>query len=96
MQDDEFSWFDPKAAANPLKHKGVTFQQARAVFRDPFANDILDERENYGEERWNITGLDANGNVLVVTYTMRGPLKHIISGPKAEPDERSEYFEGRI
>jgi uncharacterized DUF497 family protein len=94
MQDNEFSWFDPKAAANRIKHK-VTFQQARAVFRDPFADDVLDDREDYGEERWNITGLDAAGNVLVVTYTMRGPLKHIISARKAEPDERSEYFEGR-
>jgi uncharacterized DUF497 family protein len=94
MQDAEFSWFDQKATANRNKHK-VTFEQARAVFLDPFADDILDDREDYGEERWNMTGLDAKGNVLVVTYTTRGPLTHIISARKADPDERFEYFEGR-
>jgi hypothetical protein len=30
--------FDPdKAAANPLKHDGVTFDEAKAVLLDPYA-----------------------------------------------------------
>ncbi|WP_284257089.1 BrnT family toxin [Acidocella aquatica] len=82
----------PRQTRSSIK---VSFEQTRAVFRDPFADDALADREDYGEERWNITGLDATGNVLVVTYTMRGPLIHIISARKAESDERSEYFEGR-
>jgi uncharacterized DUF497 family protein len=95
MQDDKFSWDDRKAASNPRKHDGVTFDQARAVFEDTFADDSLDDREDYGEERCNITGLDAFGNVLVVTYAPRPPLRHIISARKATRNERSDYFEQR-
>jgi uncharacterized DUF497 family protein len=39
MEDDRFSWYDPKAAINPVNHKGVALDQARAVFDDPFADD---------------------------------------------------------
>ena len=42
MIDDEFEWDDDKAAANAEKH-GVTFEQARTVFRDPFAIELLDD-----------------------------------------------------
>jgi uncharacterized DUF497 family protein len=96
MEDDRFSWYDPKAALNPLNHKGVTFVQARAVFEDPFAEDVLDDRFDYeGEERWNITGLDVSGSVLVVTYTIRAQRYHIISARKANRHERSAYYAQR-
>ena len=33
--------FDPeKAAANPAKHEGVTFEEARHVLFDPFAKTL--------------------------------------------------------
>ena len=51
MIDDEFEWDDDKAAANAEKH-GVTFEQARSVFRDPFAIELLDDREDYSEDRY--------------------------------------------
>jgi uncharacterized protein len=43
MQDDTFVWDDSKAASNDADH-GVTFEAARAVFKDPFAEDTLDFR----------------------------------------------------
>jgi len=96
MEDDRFSWYEPKAAINPVNHNGVTFDHARAVFDDPFADDVLDDRFDYeGEERWNITGLDASGNLLVVTYTLRPPRYHVISARKATRHERSVYFAQR-
>jgi uncharacterized DUF497 family protein len=70
MIDDEFEWHDDKAAENYAEHK-VTFEAARAVFRDPFAVEWFDERENYGEDRYAIIGM-AQGRLLYVAYTMRG------------------------
>jgi len=51
MVDEEFEWDDGKAAANERKH-GVTFEEARDVFRDPLAIELLDDREAYGEDRF--------------------------------------------
>jgi uncharacterized DUF497 family protein len=61
----------------------VTFEQAKAVFRDVLADEVEDDRKDYGETRLNLTGRDANNNLLVVTYTVRGTLKHSISARKA-------------
>jgi uncharacterized DUF497 family protein len=92
MRDGEFSWHDQKAAINPRKHKGVTFEQAKAVFRDVLADEVVDDREDYGEIRFNLTGRDVNNNLLVVTYTMRGAVKHIISARKATLNERHAFY----
>ena len=48
MTKDDFEWNKAKAAANRAKH-GVTFEQAREAFDDPFAIDFVDDREDYGE-----------------------------------------------
>jgi len=48
MQDDIFDWHDAKAASNWRDH-GVAFSYAVKVFRDPFAVEWIDGRENYGE-----------------------------------------------
>jgi uncharacterized DUF497 family protein len=50
MQDNTFVWDDTKAASNYADH-GVTFEAARAVFKDPFALEWLDNRKEYGEAR---------------------------------------------
>jgi uncharacterized DUF497 family protein len=71
------------------------------VFDDTNAEEIVDDREEYIdiygnlEERLNITGMDAAGNVLVVTYTWRGMRRRIITARFAEPQERSEHIENR-
>jgi len=46
MNADDFEWDDAKAAANLAKH-GVTFEQARDAFNDPFAVDFVDDRADY-------------------------------------------------
>ena len=90
MRDDEFEWDDAKAATNRTNH-GVSFDAARDVFRDPFARDWLDDREDYGEDRFNITGM-VGGRLLVVTYTIRRRTR-LISARLAEPRERKRYHE---
>ena len=56
MHDNDFEWDRDKAAANWSDH-GVTFDQAALAMLDPFAIEAIDERENYGEERVNLTGM---------------------------------------
>ncbi len=56
MTDAAFEWDDRKAAANHARH-GVTFEMARDVFKDSFAIDWLDEREDYGEDRFIVIGM---------------------------------------
>lgn len=91
MIDDEFEWDDDKAASNAEKH-GVTFEQARSVFRDPFAIELLDDRQDYSEDRYILIGMSAAG-VLVVVHTQRADRSRIISARKAEPNERRFYHD---
>lgn len=91
MVDEEFEWDDGKAAANARKH-GVTFEEARDVFRDPLAIELLDDREGYGEDRFVLIGMTQSG-VLVVVYVLREQRNRIISARRAEPNERRAYHE---
>jgi hypothetical protein len=89
--EGDFEWDEAKAAANLAKH-GVSFEQARGVFGDPFAIDFADDRHHYGEERVVILGMVDN-RLLVVVHTMRGDVVRIISAREAEPHERRQYHE---
>lgn len=91
MVDDEFEWDDDKATSNFQKH-GIHFEDARTVFRDPFAIELLDERASYSEERYILIGMSRDG-VLVVIYTERHERNRIISARRAEPNERRYYYE---
>jgi uncharacterized protein len=91
MQKDGFEWDDTKAAANYAAH-GVCFEDARSVFKDPFAIEQVDDREDYGEERFTIIGMVEN-RLLFVAYSMRGENIRIISARGAEPHERRSYHE---
>ena len=90
MHDGRFDWSDGKARGNLKKH-GVTFEAARLVFDDPASVDEIDDREDYGEDRFIITGR-ANGRLLTVTYTERDGRIRIISARKATRREQDDYF----
>jgi hypothetical protein len=91
MQDHKFEWDDDKAAQNELVHH-VSFDIALEAFDDPFAVDWLDEREDYGEDRFSLLGM-AQGRLIYVCYTMRGERTRIISARAAEAFERRWYHE---
>lgn len=91
MISGSFEWDDAKAAQNLAKH-GVSFEDAKGVFRDPFAIELLDDRQDYGEDRYILIGMSA-ANVLVVVYTDRNDKHRIISARKAEPNERKFYHD---
>jgi len=91
MTGDVFEWDHAKAAEN-YKNHGITFEQATRAFADPFAIERLDDRESYGEERFNILGM-VDGRLLYVAFTLRGDTIRIISARGAEPHEKRTYHE---
>ena len=91
MEDGTFQWDDNKTAQNFAKH-GVSFEVAKAVFKDPFAVEQIDDRENYDEERSTIIGMVDN-RLMFVAYTIRNEFIRIISARAAEPFEKREYHE---
>ena len=65
---------------------------AKTVFKDPFAVERLDDREDYGEERLVIIGMAEGRVVLFVAYTEREERIRIISARRATQNEQDDYF----
>jgi uncharacterized protein len=87
----EFEWDQQKNIENIAKHD-FNFVDAPKIFR--FAMRItLDERQNYGEDRWVGIGM-VDGRTVVVVFTEpdEGTVR-IISIRKALPYERKLYDE---
>lgn len=91
MNDNEFEWDDAKNTANYARH-GVTFERARLVFADAFGVGGYDDRENYGEDRFTITGM-VEGTLLFVAYTERGDCVRIITARRATKYEQDDYYQ---
>ena len=73
----------------------VSFEDAARVFLDPQRIETVDDRENYGEDRWKTVGL-VEPALLAVVYTIRGKdgnLIRLISARKADAHEREQYRE---
>ena len=65
---------------------------AKTVFSDPFAIERVDDREDYGEERFVIIGM-AEGRVLLsVAYTERDQRIRLISARRVTQYEEEDYF----
>ena len=61
-----FEWHEEKAAANLKKH-GVSFEEAKTVFNDPFSVTIADPEHSQDEERYIDLGRSVAGQLLVVS-----------------------------
>ena len=90
----EFEWDDAKATENYARH-GVSFDLATKVFNDPFAVERIDDRQDYGEEHYIISGL-ADGEILFVAYTEREERIRLISARRAIRYEQDDYFRHNI
>jgi hypothetical protein len=83
--------FDPeKAAANPLNHEGVTFDEAKAVLLDPYAL-THEDLEAETEQRFVTLGMGAKGRILIVVWTLRGDRVRLIFAWKANQPQRRRY-----
>jgi uncharacterized protein len=86
----EFEWDESKRQSNLRKH-GVDFLDVAAIFaNDTF--ELMDDREDYGEERWIAIG-HVDGAVYRVVYTMRVDTIRIISAQKANRRDRERFYQ---
>jgi uncharacterized DUF497 family protein len=90
--DLQFEWRSAKAEANFRSH-GVSFDLAKTVFKDPFAIEFLDDREEYGEQRFVIVGMAEGKVLLFVAYTEREERIRVISARRATQYEKDDYFQ---
>jgi uncharacterized protein len=88
----KFEWDDAKDKSN-FKDHGVSFELAKTVFDDAFAIERLDNREDYGEERFVIIGMAEEQALLFVAYTERSERIRIISARRVTQHEQNDYFE---
>jgi uncharacterized DUF497 family protein len=87
---DDFEWDNDKAASNLVKH-GIEFDQAIEAFRDLFAIERIDNRFDYGEERYNLLAI-CDGIILHITYTERNGKIRLIPARKAKKREQEYYY----
>jgi uncharacterized protein len=89
-----FEWDPEKHRANRAKHS-LDFSDAQRIFDDPLAIDWLDDREDYGKDRFAALGM-VDGRLLFVAYTMPDDATvRIISARKARPNEQRRYHESQ-
>ncbi len=86
----EFEWHEEKAKENLSKH-GVSFEEAKTVFNDPFSITIADPAHSLDEDRFVDIGLSATAQLLVVVYTERGTRIRLISCRRATKQEQRTY-----
>ena len=87
----EFEWDPNKAERNWRKHT-IKFEMAIKVFLDPWRIEEVQEDDDDGIPL-NVLGI-VEGNVLLLTYTVRADVYRIISARPAERHERRLYHEG--
>ena len=85
----QFEWDERKNQSNLIKH-GFDFGDAYRIFSLPMIVE-LDERENYGEDRFCAIGV-LNRRVVLIVYTeTNDETIRIISLRKALSHERKYY-----
>ena len=88
----EFEWHPAKAEVNWQNH-GVSFELSKSVFKDAFALERVDDREDYGEVRLILSGMAEGQFLLTVVYTEREGRIRVISARRATPREQDDYFQ---
>jgi uncharacterized protein len=72
-----------------LAERGLDFELAETVFSGATLT-LLDDREDYGEPRFQTYGLLGRRLVMVV-WTPRGADRHVISMRKCNAREKARY-----
>ncbi len=85
----DFEWDDDKSESC-FTSRGFDFAFAARAFFDPDRIVVADTRNNYGEDRFQLTGR-IDGRLFVVVYTPRHSSIRIISARKANHREVQHY-----
>jgi uncharacterized DUF497 family protein len=81
--------FDEEKRRQTLEQRGLDFADAQALFEGPEFT-FLDDREDYGEERFQTVGLLGERLVMVI-WTPRGEARRIISMRKCNAREQRKF-----
>ena len=81
--------YDHAKRNKTLAERGLDFDEAMSVFSGPVI-DVLDDRRDYGEERWATFGR-LRKPLVVIVWTPRAKARHIISMRKCNDRERKIY-----
>jgi uncharacterized DUF497 family protein len=87
----DFVWDEAKRESNLQKH-GLDFVDVERMFAGETAT-ILDDRFDYGEERFVTLGL-LDGRVVAVAHTETATIIRVISLRKATKNEEINYLKG--
>ncbi len=82
--------FDPAKRRKTLQERGLDFADAEKVFAGPHFEN-LDDRMDYGEDRYITVGL-LDETVVVIVWTPRRGERRIISMRKANGAETKSFF----
>ncbi|MFC3712265.1 BrnT family toxin [Sphingoaurantiacus capsulatus] len=85
--------FDPAKRKATLEARGLDFADAAIVF-DGATYTMVDDREEYGEERCITVGR-LNRRMVVIVWTPRDGFRRIISMRKAN-DREQAFYAGRL
>lgn len=81
--------FDEEKRQLTLEHRGLDFADASEIFDDKHLT-LEDDRQDYGEQRFNTFGF-LKGRAVMVTWTTRDEGIRIISLRKANDREQARY-----
>lgn len=85
--------YDEQKRASTLEHRGLDFADAgELLFSDLPVLTLLDDREDYGEERWQTMG-PFRGDIVMIVWTQRDDARRIISMRKCNDREKGKYHE---
>lgn len=95
MCEIRFLWDENKNELNQKKH-GISFEEAKEVFKDENAILFDDPDHSYEEERFLIIGITGTKGICIVSHCYRDEDStiRIISAREATKKERKFYQKG--
>jgi uncharacterized DUF497 family protein len=88
----DFEWDERKSDAC-MKERGFDFAAILPAFADPTRHIELDDRYEYGEERFRLFG-QVERRLFVIVFALRGRTIRIISARKANRREQKSHGKG--
>jgi len=82
--------YDPQKREKTLSERGLDFEDTPKVFAGTHLQ-LEDDRQDYGERRWQVVGR-LNDEVVMVVWTPRGRARHIMSMRKCNDREKRKYL----
>ena len=83
--------FDPAKRDRTLAERGLDFADADSVFAG-ISLTLADDRQDYGEPRWQTYGL-LDRRMVMVVWTERGEDRHVMSMRKCNEREQQKFGE---